>query len=217
MQAPIADAVHALFNHGLSLRDRLEGGEPVQWALEQTRLKQLLAFFDTQAEDSLESENELGLVFSERGSPEEFDRLTLATIRYALTCWLGEWFAHDRPEGTLERELVAGSDAGAKFWEEARYADTRGDLESLEVMFLCVMLGFRGNQRDKPEQLEAWAARTRAKLEQAVQSRAMPAGLEPPVYASAHADGLPVRRMAFSVLLTLSLMLPLVLVLWWRR
>jgi hypothetical protein len=45
----------------------------------------------------------------------------------------------------------------------------------------------------------------------------MPAGLEPPVYGTTPADDLPIRRMAFSVLLTLSLMLPLVLVLWWRR
>ena len=217
MQAFIADAVHDFINGGLSLRDRLEAGETLERDRERSTFLLQLAVLDADAE------MDAGLVFSEQGSFVDLGAMTRSTIRYALTCWLDEWLMHYSPAGsawgerTLEAELFDNHDAGAEFWDEARYAETRGDLEALEVMHLCVMLGFRGRWRDKPEQLDAWATRIRVKLEQAAHPWAMPACLEPPAETLTGADDFPLRRMAFSMLLTFSLLLPFAAVLVWRR
>jgi type IV/VI secretion system ImpK/VasF family protein len=220
MQPPIAEAVLAIFNCGLTLRDRLEAGESLQWDLERATLKQLLSVFLTRADDTSEFGNEL--VFSEHGSAEERSRLSQATIRFALTCWLDEWFTRystQAPrwrERTLETELFGSTEGGTKFWDEARYAETRGDLIALEAMHLCVMLGFRGAWRDKPAQVETWAARIRLKLQQAAPTWTMPACLEPPRYEAAQEEDASYRRMLFSMLLMFSLLLPLALVFLWR-
>ena len=217
MQASIADIVHVIFNGGLSLRDRLEAGETPEWERERATFVQQLALLN------VDDAGDLGLVFSEQGSSDELGAMTRATIRYALTCWLDEWLTHYSTQGsawrerTLEAELFDNQDAGAKFWDEARYAETRSDLEALEVMHLCVMLGFRGKWRDKPEQLDSWTTRICRTLEQASHPWAMPACLDPPAEALTRADDFSLRRMAFSVLLTFSLMLPFAAVLLWRR
>ena len=220
MHAPIADAVFAVFNRGLALRDRLqEGGEPLTWVEEQAALRQLLSTFAGSADDEVLELETAEHAFSEPGSQEERRRLTHATIGYALTCWLDEWLRQDlRLETHLQAtEMYPGYDGSARFWDEARYAETRNDLDTLEAMYLCVMLGFRGGWRDKPAQLDAWATRVCAKLEQPANTWTMPAGLASPRCAVTPGDDLPFRRMAFSMLLTFSLLLPLMLVLLWRR
>ena len=217
MQVPIAAAVHNIINSALSLRDRLEAGETIPFDRERVKFVQQLARFAGDAK------KDLGLGFSEQGSSEELDAMTRSTVRYTLTCWLDEWFTHYSTQGsawrerTLEAELFNNHDAGAKFWDEARYAETRGDLVALEVMHLCVMLGFRGKWRDRPAQIDAWATRIQMKLEQTVQPWAMPACLKQPAEALARADDSPLRHMAFSMLLTISLILPVAAMLLWRR
>ena len=219
MHAPIANAVFAVFNRALALRDRLQEGEPLTWHEEQLALKQLLTPFVVNADDEGRQLETGEQAFSELGSQQERRRQARATIGYALTCWLDEWLRQDpRLETRLQlAEMYAGYDGGARFWDEARYAETRNDLDTLAAMYLCVMLGFRGAWRDKPAQLDAWATRVRTKLERAANTWTMPAGLESARCAVTQADDLPFRRMAFSMLLTFSLLLPLVLVLLWRR
>ena len=43
MRADLADIVHPILDYGLSLRVRLDAGEPLQWDLEQATLKEMLA------------------------------------------------------------------------------------------------------------------------------------------------------------------------------
>ncbi len=214
MQAVLADGVYAVFNRGIALRDRLEAGDSVDWEREQQHLHRLLSAFANDA--GALSGDDFGFVFSEQGSKEERRRLTRATIGFALTCWLDEWLTFYAPPDARLPEKFGGADSGAKFWDESRYAETRGDLDALEAMHLCVMLGFRGNWRSQPAQVEAWAARIRAKLEPAAQTWTTPASLEVPRFDRTRLDDRPLRRMAFSLLLTFSLLLPLALAVLWR-
>jgi Type VI secretion system protein DotU len=193
MQPAIADAVNAVFNRTLSLRNRVEAGETMQWDAERTTIVQRLADFDA----------------LEHAGPPERDRLTRTTIRRALECWLDEWFRHYATPSSSWHKQSPGDKIAAetKFWEEARSAETRCDIDALEVMHRCVMLGYRGAWRDKPEQLYAWTERIRQKLADAAHPWAMPA---------APHDNTLLRRMAFSLLLTASLLAPLIAVLRWR-
>src|SRR5205823_4923639 len=108
-------------------------------------------------------------------------------IRYALVCWLDELFVVDSPWGAawnehkLEVAMFGTNDRAWKFWEKARKAAGRSEVDVLEVYYLCVMLGFRGELRGEPEKLTAWAAVTRAQLEEAAkQAWTPPPELDPP-------------------------------------
>ena len=217
MNAPFADAVHAIFRRGISVRERVEAGEPIPWAEEREAFKRLLAGLGNVA-----GEDGLVFDFSEHHSPEERERLRHATEHFALTCWIEEWFILHTPlaqrwrEQTLEAELHHSEDGGAKFWDEARYAETRGDLAALEVMHLCVALGFRGKRRDPSEPLQAWGARVRSRLEPTPNGWPKPSGLEPTTCPTKHAEDARLHRLAFSLLATTALMLPMFAMLAWR-
>src|SRR5262249_62306200 len=83
-------------------------------------------------------------------------------IRYALVCWLDEIFILDSPwasewnERKLEEGLYGTNDRAWKFWEQARKAEARPGTDALEVYYLCVVLGFRGDLRNAPERLAGW-------------------------------------------------------------
>ena len=91
-------------------------------------------------------------------------------IRYALVCWLDELFTCDSPWGTrwneqkLEMELYGTNDRAWNFWRQARLAQARPGGDALEVCYLCVMLGFRGELLDRPQQLSTWVGAARHRL-----------------------------------------------------
>jgi type VI secretion system protein ImpK len=129
MREEIAEVVYATLASGLRLCERLAAGERPDLAEEQARLRALL---DRAAEGA----------------------------RYALACWLDELFlaspwSASWNESKLEEGLYHSSDRAWKFWLQARLAQERGDRDALEVFYLCVLLGFRG---DGPEgvPLPAW-------------------------------------------------------------
>ena len=158
MQARIADIVHPIIGRVLELRDRLEAGESPQWDDERLILRELLDALvpeDAPTHDAGPEDFDL----SEHGAPEEQWRLTQTTIRYTLTCWLDEFLGEHSAWGPrwreqpLETEIYGTMPGNHKFWDEARYAETRGDRDTLEIAFWCVALGYRGAWCSKPDTL----------------------------------------------------------------
>jgi type VI secretion system protein ImpK len=94
----------------------------------------------------------------------------LQGIRYALTCWLDELFTSYSPWSNawaaqrLEASLYGTDDRSWKFWEHARQALDRPGSDALEVYFLCVMLGFRGELAQSPDNLRSWLTASQARL-----------------------------------------------------
>jgi type VI secretion system protein ImpK len=167
MQEETANPVFAVIDHALDVKERIERGETPVLSAEQATLKQLLS------------------------DESEFKRYTDMTteldIRYALVCWLDELFilspawGEQWTEQKMEVEMFGTNDRAWKFWEKARRALTRSDSDVLEVYYLCVMLGFRGELRDDPATLQSWTAAARSQVERNQgQAWVPPAELDPP-------------------------------------
>jgi len=160
MRQELANVVYPVLSYGLRLKDRLERGDDLNLYEEQTALKKLLrnesearAWPDYGGQASL-SEMDLGRA----GATSNY----FLGSRYALVCWLDEIFILDSSwnrdwnEHKLETALYQLNDRAYIFWEQVRLAEARMETDALEVYYLCVMLGFRGDLRDKPEKLRAW-------------------------------------------------------------
>ena len=92
-------------------------------------------------------------------------------IRYALACWLDDIFILDSVwrdawnENKMETTLFGGMNICAeKFWQQAQLAKTRTTRDALEVYYLCVMLGFRGELHGKPVELQKWRETVQAQI-----------------------------------------------------
>ena len=216
MQANIAELVHPVFDRVLNLRDRLAAGNAPHWDDERAALRELL--------DAIRPADARPEAFdlSEQETPGEEQRLTLATIRYALTCWLDEFLCRHSAwgrrwrEAPLEAELYGGVQDRRKFWDEARYAETRHDRAALEVILWCVGLGFAGVWQGRAETLQAWRERVQSLLDRTAPVWTMPASLTPPMHERPLPTDLPTRRLAFVLLLGFSLAAPL-LAIWLTR
>ncbi len=187
MREELANLVHPVFTHGLRLKQRLERGEQPDFDAEQMTLKGLLLseleakrLVDFGGQGDSPGMTRLGT--GTRRSPDQF-----LGIRYALACWLDELFILDSPWGRewnerkVEEALYGSNDRAWAFWEQARLAEARPGIDALEVFYLCVMLGFRGDLREDPGKLRAWAdaAGSRIAKEQG-KEWPMPAELEAP-------------------------------------
>jgi type VI secretion system protein ImpK len=182
MQEAIANLVHPVFAYGLRLKERLERGETPTFEIEQAALKGLLL-------SDIEARRWADFGGDGEGGSESRGRShqQFLGIRYALTCWLDELFILDSPwtsrwnERKLEVALYGTNDRAWKFWEQARLAESRAGADAVEVYFLCVMLGFRGEVREEPERLQAWVAATRSQVTRRhLQEWPYPPELEPP-------------------------------------
>ncbi len=214
MQARIADMVHPIFRHVLAVHDRLDAGEALQWDHERARLRELLDALGPEDVAAIDAQED-GFDLSEPGTPGAQRRLTQATIRYALTCWCDELLGQHSAWGPRWRELpleaeIYGTVQGSrKFWEEARYAETRGDCDTLEVVLWCAALGHCGGWRGKPETLKAWQARVQTLLARTAPVSSLPGCLAPSPRERALPTDLPTRRLTFSLLLGGALIVPL--------
>jgi type VI secretion system protein ImpK len=185
MQEEIANLVQPVLAHGLALRDRLETGQSLNLEVEQAALKAML-LTELEAQRWLDygadTTRERG-----RSSDGEVDAAFLG-IRYALTCWLDELFILYSPwermwnECKLEVNLYGTHDRAWKFWEQARLAENRASPSALEVFYLCVILGFRGELLEAPPKLEQWVATAQARLTHDKQPWPAPPELEPPTF-----------------------------------
>jgi type VI secretion system protein ImpK len=167
MQDETAAMVHAVIGRGLELKRRLERGDSPELATEQAALEQGLS--------------------GESEASRFTDMATRMEVRYALVCWLDEVFVLDPVWGgqwnehKLEVSIFGTNDRAWMFWEKARRASNRTDTDVLEVYYLCVLLGFRGELRDDPAKLQAWTTVARGQIEKGPsQSWPAPPELDPP-------------------------------------
>ncbi|MEQ8791065.1 MAG: DotU family type IV/VI secretion system protein [Pirellulaceae bacterium] len=174
MREQIAKIVHPVIAHGLQLQQRLRGGESPDLEHEQTTLKDLLLSdfeslrwrdFGGDAAVGRAEGGERGLTDDRQHAGDHF-----LGVRYALVCWLDELFCNETPwgqqwnENKLEMELYGTNDRAWRFWEQAKIARSRPGSDALEVCYLCVVLGFRGQLRDQPERLEQSLQSARRRL-----------------------------------------------------
>jgi type VI secretion system protein ImpK len=164
MRDDIAEVVHKIIQTGIDLKERRQRGEDID--------------FEKAQADLLEGLNDPRL--GEPG-PEDLG------ARYALVCWLDEILIDDaNPSAwgqqwskgySLEYKLYRTRLRAHKFWDPGvRRAEARPGSDALEVYYLCLMLGFRGDyvrrEADQAEQdqggfgeeLEAWAERIRPQV-----------------------------------------------------
>jgi type VI secretion system protein ImpK len=171
MREDLTGPVYAVMRQGLDLRERLERNpELVDMPAEQASLKEALRKVPNVGEEQGRGEHFLG-------------------IRYPLVCWLDEIFILNSPwktewtESTLEMALYDSRDRAFQFWEQARLAESRAGGDALEVFFLCVMLGFRGDWRNKPEKLQDWQRSVKALVFDHSQRRwPSPDEVQPPTF-----------------------------------
>jgi type IV/VI secretion system ImpK/VasF family protein len=201
MHEAIARYVHAVFHRGLELALRSAAGGPIEVDAEQAELEGLLFH---EPPDELARE----LVAIDRFIDPAMARVgtkptpAIEKIRYLLICWLDDLFilssslADEWSESKLEVRLTGQNDRSAKFWVHVHEAERRHQINVLEVAYVCVALGFRGEMADDPEQLAGWLERTRSKIA-SNQPQPIPAALS--WKSVAHPlDGLErFRRMAF--------------------
>jgi type VI secretion system protein ImpK len=153
MTPEFAKAVDPVFLRVLRLQERIAAGENPSPPDEAAHIR---GFLD-QAESAIGQ------------SPE----WTLA--KYALVAWVDEMLVDPVWEGgdwwknnTLEQELFRSRQRYHEFYQRAKEAHTRGYFNSLEVYYVCVVLGFRGlyagldiehqaEEMELPPTVERWA------------------------------------------------------------
>jgi type VI secretion system protein ImpK len=140
-----SEIVYPILRYGLRLKERLRDGERPDLAAEQNELRRL---FVPDPDPCL--------------APGPEDEIFLG-FRYPLACWLDEVILR-APESvcggewqriSMEVFFVAEPQRAWRFWRQCELAELLGDIDALEVFYLCVMLGFRGERHD-PKWLQRW-------------------------------------------------------------
>jgi type VI secretion system protein ImpK len=228
MQPALADVVHAVLLRGLDLKTRLENGHVPSLDVEQAVLKDLLlAESETGRipEYGFDRDRPRGKLNDAAGRQSSTEKGDFLGVRYALVCWLDELFTRGDSdwaarwnEQKLEVELYGSNDRSWRFWQQAHLAQSRATDEALEVFYLCVMLGFRGDLRDQEEHLQQWAGSARQRLGQIDEIQWPYASqLNAPVSAQPLHGRRRLRRMVTIACLTLVAMVPTVaFVLVWK-
>lgn len=147
MRSETAEVVLPVFRYGLLIKERLRHGEPCSMSEVQAKLKTLLRKTEQTAQ---------------AGGSDTSD--VFLGIRYPLACWLDEIFIVDKDspwkvewnEQKLEWALFQTNERAWMFKRQARLAESRGDIDALEVFYLCVMLGFRGDWNEDLNGLLDW-------------------------------------------------------------
>jgi len=166
MHPKLASIVHPVFERGLDLAERLDQGETVNLQTEQAILRDLLLVeapsgLSSSLDGSAWRMGPAGLRDARRGD-EPAAREPFLGVRYALTCWLDELFTCQSSWGDawneqkLEVELYGTNNRAWRFWQQAEIAQSFPGTDAFEVFFLCVMLGFRGEMRERPDRLAVW-------------------------------------------------------------
>ncbi|MFO0969512.1 MAG: DotU family type IV/VI secretion system protein [Gemmataceae bacterium] len=213
MQDDIANLVQPIFSHALALRDRLEGGQPLNIDVEQATLKAMLGG-DGEARRQLDYHADP----PRSGATDRF-----LGARFALVCWLDELFFRYSPwsrfwnERTLEADLYGTNDRARLFWEQARLAESRPGNAALEVFHLCAILGFRGDLLDTPDRLQHWLTATQARLAKEPKAWIPPPELEPPVFVPPLRGRDRLQRMALACGFVILLLVPALTFLLMRR
>ncbi len=104
-----------------------------------------------------------------RSTPELARDFELA--KRALVYWIDEvlitssWsHSQEWTNHILEYTLHGESAAAIRFYEKASEAERRDSTNPLEVFFLCVALGFRGDLSTDAEEIQRWASRVHERI-----------------------------------------------------
>jgi type VI secretion system protein ImpK len=207
MREEIAELVHPVVAQALDLRARLDRGERPDFAAEQAELRALL-----------KTQNEAQRWPEYAGDGERF-----LGIRYALTCWADEVLI-DSPwerewnERKLEEQLYFTNDRAFRFWQQADVAQARSGTDALEVFYLCVMLGFRGEGPPPPQTVAGWRDAVEEQLTRAQsKSWAGPQELQPDVYSAPRRGRDRLRLTLVALVALLGVLIPAVTYLVLRR
>lgn len=154
MRPEVAAAVYPVFAYGIRLKESLAAGESPELANAQMELLGLLQacgnvqrWADVNPRQVVESN-----LTGARASTE------FLGIRYALTVWLDEIFIADSPwraewsDRILELQAYRTRDRAWRFWDQWKKAETQPSTDSLEVYYLCALLGFRGDLEENPKE-----------------------------------------------------------------
>ena len=159
MRDDFANQVFDILLHGLKLRDRVAAGDRPHLGTEHAKDKGMLGSASAPAPWGSE-----GNPTESVGTVREF-----LGIRYALVCWLDEvlieagWREWD--ENKLESALYRTNIRYSNFWSQARLAEAiPSAADAQEVFLLCVLLGFRGEKGERPDQLREWVQLTRSRV-----------------------------------------------------
>jgi type VI secretion system protein ImpK len=220
MHENTAKVVYPVLMHGLRLRERVEGGESPDLMKEQQELMGKLGSGSEPARDWSAAAGDS--VVASRRLPSR------PAYHYALVCWLDEIFSDKSPWGvrwtekTLEHALYGTRGRAYKFWEEARRAEAATASDDVEVFYLCVMLGYRGDLRDDPQQLASWCEAVERRLADSKPEdwTGRPPEREAPSYAPPLHGRERLQRMLSVVIAALLLLIPAAtffLVLWTAR
>lgn len=201
MREELANLVYPTLAYGLELRERLEHGERPDMAAEQAHLKGLL-------KPTAEARR-----WPDYGG--DGDRWLGA--RYALACWLDEILTLHSPWGPqwenhiLEESLFGTRDRAWNFWAQAKRAQGRPGTDAVEVFYLCVMLGFRGEGPEKPETVDSWCEGVKEQLarEQSKTWIALPAELQPEANSTPRRGRERLRTVLLGVVGVLAVLIPL--------
>jgi type VI secretion system protein ImpK len=181
MREEIAAVVHPVLAYGIQLRQRLLGNEwpelmqkvPADAPIDLTKAQMILEREQRTLMNLLRPAGEAQRWPDYGGTGDRF----LGT-RYALACWLDEVFLNEDfktltwttvwgrawNEKKLETSLYGTNDRAYLFWGQAELAEAVGP-DALEVFYLCVMLGFRGEGEKKPPNLDDWREAVEGRLQ----------------------------------------------------
>lgn len=220
MREAIAQLVHPVLAHGLGLQTRLRRGQQPDINEEQSVLKDLLlSDFESLRWRDFGGDRASG---SFSGDVEALEAREHAGdhflgIRYLLTCWLDEMFCNESQWGTrwneqkLEVEIYGTNDRAWKFWGQAGVARSRPGTDAVEVAYLCVALGFRGQLRSEPERLKTWIDSAKRRLGKVADPTwKHSADFLPPREVPPLAGRSKLRRMVLTAWVSLLVLVPLV-------
>jgi type IV/VI secretion system ImpK/VasF family protein len=169
MRKEIADYVLPVFRSAIEYKEGLRTNENVWKFRFQECQKKMLALLQAPIRDDLRNDV--------LGDPRQYEgvgsRGGFLGIRYALACWLDEIFILDSAwrdqwnVNSMESTLFKSRERATEFWAQAQRAQTRPTWDALEVYYLCVMLGFRGEMIEKPAELAAWRDGIQSQITQA--------------------------------------------------
>jgi type VI secretion system protein ImpK len=199
MNEDIARLVQPVFIRGLDLRRRLEAGESPAIETEQATLEDLIRRVAGDADRGVGTDP----VGDTQGAIRPATSAWIDDLRYVLTCWLDEMFILESPwdsawtESKLEARLFGSNDRAWRFWELSEAAERLPGPDALEVFYLCVALGFRGELVSSPERLKSWIDRAGRRLAEQGRRPEVPS-LEPPCAVPPLRGGLRFRAMVIA-------------------
>jgi type VI secretion system protein ImpK len=169
MRKEIADMVFPVFRDAIDIKERLHANDrSLNFTDSQ---KRLLARLLAPVTENLRSDV-MGDGRSTDGSLSSSSaKVGYRGIRYALASWLDEVFILDTPwqddwnKSKMETTLYATTERAEEFWRQADRAQNRPTRDTLEVYYLCVMLGFRGEPDPRPANFVEWLVAWRDTVE----------------------------------------------------